>query len=365
VVGPADDDRYMARALALAARGRGRTSPNPMVGAVVVDADGRVVGEGYHERAGAAHAEIRALAEAGGRARGATLYCTLEPCAHTGRTGPCAAAVVEAGIARVVVATQDPNPLVAGRGLAHLRARGIEVVEGVRARDAARLNVAFFTAMTRGRPWVVLKAATSLDARVSARPGERTRLTSDEADALVHALRADVDAIVVGSETVLVDDPRLTARGAPRARPLLRVVLDGRLRTPPRARLFSTLDHGPVVVVSTAEAVAARRDHAARLSAAGAEIVTAPHRDIAAALAVLHAREIRAVVVEGGPAVHRAALEAGVVDRVQVFVTPAWLGRHGVPWDVPGWFSLAGLHQTRVVPCGPDVLLEGDVHRAD
>jgi diaminohydroxyphosphoribosylaminopyrimidine deaminase/5-amino-6-(5-phosphoribosylamino)uracil reductase len=360
-----DDDRYMVRALALAARGRGRTSPNPMVGAVVVDAGGRVVGEGYHERAGAAHAEIRALAEAGGRARGATLYCTLEPCAHTGRTGPCAAAVAEAGIARVVVATRDPNPLVAGRGLAYLRARGIEVIEGVRAREAARLNVAFFTAMTRRRPWVVLKVATSLDARVSARPGERTRLTSDEADALVHALRADVDAIVVGSETVLVDDPRLTARGTPRERPLLRVVLDGRLRTPPGARLFDTLDHGPVVVVSTEEAVAARPEHAARLSAAGAEIVTAPHRDIAAALAVLHAREIRAAVVEGGPTVHRAALEAGVVDRVQVFVTPAWLGRRGVPWDVPGWFSLAGLEQTRVVPCGPDVLLEGDVHRVD
>jgi len=365
MVAALDDDRYMARALALAERGRGRTSPNPMVGAVIVDADGRVVAEGYHERAGGPHAEVRALAEAGALARGATLYCTLEPCAHTGRTGPCAAAVAEAGIARVVVATRDPNPLVAGRGLAHLRARGIEVVEGVRAQEAARLNAAFFTAMTRGRPWVVLKVATSADARVSARPGARTRLTSEEADALVHALRAEVDAIMVGSETVLVDDPLLTARGAPRGRPLARVVLDGRLRTPPGARLLGTLDHGPVIVISTAEAVAARPERAARLSAAGAEIATAPHRDIAAALAVLHAREIRAVVVEGGPTVHRAALEAGVVDRVQIFVTPAWLGRRGVPWDVPGWFSLAGLHRTRVVPCGADVLLEGDVHGVD
>src|SRR5687767_7457423 len=203
----------MARALALAERGRGRTSPNPMVGAVVVDDEGVVVGRGAHEYAGGPHAEIRALDDAGERARGATLYCTLEPCCHTGRTGPCAPEIVDAAIARVVVATEDPNPLVSGGGIAHLRAHGVEVVVGVGRAEAERLNRYFFTGITERRPFVIMKAAVSLDGRIAAGKGVRTPLTCAAANRHIHRRRAEVDAIAVGSETVLVDDPLLTVRG--------------------------------------------------------------------------------------------------------------------------------------------------------
>ena len=209
----AQDDAYMRQALRLAARGRGRTSPNPMVGAIVVDGRGAVVGSGYHERAGGDHAEVRALAEAGEAARGATLYCTLEPCCHHGRTGPCVERIVEAALARVVVAMPDPNPVVNGRGIAHLRGKGIAVDVGLRKREAARLNEAFVTWVSRRRPFVTMKVATSLDGCIAARPGARTALTSPAAGRAVHALRGEVDAIGVGSTTVLVDDPLLTARG--------------------------------------------------------------------------------------------------------------------------------------------------------
>ena len=222
----AGDDDYMARALALAERGRGRTSPNPMVGALVVDDEGVIVGRGAHEVAGGPHAEVHALADAGGRARGATLYCTLEPCCHTGRTGPCAPRVVAAGIRRAIVAMEDPNPLVGGRGLDHLRDAGIDVSVGVLRDRAEALNRGFLTAMRLRRPFVTLKVALSVDARVAAAAGARTALTGAAANRAIHRERAEVDAIAVGSETVLVDDPLLTARGAYRYRPLTRVVFD-------------------------------------------------------------------------------------------------------------------------------------------
>ena len=243
-------ERHMARALALAERGRGRTSPNPMVGAVIVDAEGVVVGRGAHEGAGGPHAEVVALADAGDRARGATLYCTLEPCSHTGRTGPCAPRVVEAGVRRAVIAIEDPNPMVAGRGLSYLRDRGVEVVLGVMRDEAERLNRPFFTFIARQRPFVTLKAAVSLDGMVAARKGVRTAITGAEANSLTHVGRAETDAIAIGSETAIVDDPLLTARGVYRDRPLTRVIFDRRLRTPAQARMFSTLDAGPVVIVT-------------------------------------------------------------------------------------------------------------------
>ena len=212
----------MRKALALAERGRGGTSPNPMVGALVVSDEGVIVGRGAHRVAGGPHAEAIALEDAGDRARGATLYCTLEPCSHTGRTGPCAPLVSRAGIRRAVVAIADPNPLVDGRGLRHLRESGIETTVGVEAAAAARQNAVFLTNIRLRRPHVTLKAAVSLDGRLGA-PGVRTRLTGPAADRRVHRQRAEVDAIGVGSETVLVDDPLLTARGAYRGRPLTRV----------------------------------------------------------------------------------------------------------------------------------------------
>ena len=359
----AQDDAHMREALRLAEQGRGRTSPNPMVGAVIVDARGAVVGSGFHERAGGDHAEVRALAEAGDAARGATLYCTLEPCCHRGRTGPCVDRIAEAGVARVVVAMRDPNPAVDGKGIEFLRCRGIVVDAGLRAAEAERLNEAFVTWVSAGRPFVTMKVALSLDGCIAARPGVRTTLTSGAANDAVHALRAEVDAVGVGSTTVLVDDPLLTARGAPRPRPLTRVVLDRRLRTPPAARLFGTLEAGPVVVLTTAAAADAQGDRRARLAAAGAELeVVSAARFLRDGLARLAARGVTSLILEGGRQVHEAVWRAGLVDRVQVFVTPVAVGPGGVPWlDRDAVFGNLGNCRERGL--GPDRLLEGDVRR--
>jgi diaminohydroxyphosphoribosylaminopyrimidine deaminase/5-amino-6-(5-phosphoribosylamino)uracil reductase len=361
----------MARALLLAERGRGRTSPNPMVGAVIVDDEGVVVGRGLHERAGGPHAEVQALADAGERARGATLYCTLEPCCHTGRTGPCAPRVADAAMRRVVVAVEDPNPRVRGQGIDYLRARGIEVSVGTLRDEAERLNRPFFTVMRRGRPFVTMKAALSLDGRVAAGRGVRTALTGPAAMSIVHSERAEIDAIGVGSETVLVDDPLLTARTTYRHRPLVRIVFDRRLRTPPTARLFSTLAAGPVVIVST---TSSRDREAARVEAlrsAGAECEFLPSVDdgpddfLRTALTRLALREMTSLLVEGGPTLHEAFWRAGLVDRVELFLSPRVVGPHGVEWMHLPDGSLANLAELAARPVGEDVLLEGYVHRAD
>ena len=364
------DVLHMNRALALAERGRGRTSPNPMVGAVVVDPRGVVVGRGWHEVAGGPHAEIHALADAGARSRGATLYCTLEPCTHVGRTGPCAPKVVDAGIRRAVIAVQDPNPLVAGSGITLLRSAGLDVEVGVMADRAERQNSAFFTRMRLGRPFVTLKAALTLDGYVSAGPGVRTALTGRTANRAIHRERAEVDAIAVGSETVLVDDPLLTPRGAFRHRPLARVVFDRRLRVPPGARLLSTGAAGPVIIVTTASAVRQPESRAAALAEAGARLEaidddTAADRFLPAALARLAAQELTSIVVEGGPTLHEAFWRAKLVDRVQFFLTPHVAGPRGLPgadFPVGTVGSLAG---SSVYPIGEDVLIEGYVHGLD
>src|SRR5439155_8007262 len=220
----AADVVWMQRAIVLARRGLGRTTPNPVVGACVVTDEGVVVGQGSHERAGEPHAEVHALAAAGARARGATLYCTLEPCVHQGRTGPCVSRIVDAGVTRVVAAVEDPNPAVRGRGFAFLRANGVAVDVGVGADAAIALNRPFFTLMREGRPFVILKAATSLDGRIASAPGRRTPLTSHESNRHAPRARAEGDATAVGSGTILTDDPELTPRGAYRERPLVRVI---------------------------------------------------------------------------------------------------------------------------------------------
>ena len=359
------DDTHMREALRLAAKGIGCTSPNPMVGAVIVDGRGSVVGTGFHARAGGDHAEVRALAEAGPAARGATLYCTLEPCCHHGRTGPCVERIVDAAVARVVVAMPDPNPAVNGKGIESLRARGIAVDVGLREGEAARLNEAFVTWVAERRPFVTLKIAASLDGRIAARTGARTPLTSSAANRIVHALRAQVDAVGVGSTTVLVDDPLLTARGAPRSLPLTRVVFDRRLRTPSAARLFGTLDAGPVVVLTVESASARHRERQARLADAGAEIECLDAgRFLRGAFERLAERELTSLVLEGGRQIHEAAWEAGLVDRVQVFVAPVKLGASGVAWMDRGAI-LRGVDTLSVRACGPDVMLEADVHRTD
>jgi diaminohydroxyphosphoribosylaminopyrimidine deaminase / 5-amino-6-(5-phosphoribosylamino)uracil reductase len=363
------DEFYMARALALAERGRGGASPNPLVGAVLVDDDGVIVGRGAHLRAGEAHAEIHAIADAGGRARGATLYCTLEPCCHTGRTGPCAPRVVDAGIARAVVAVEDPNPQVAGRGLALLRAAGLDVRVGVLAAEAEALNRPFFTLMRRGRPFVTMKVALSADHRVAAAAGACTPMTGQAAARLVHRERAEVDAVAVGVGTVLSDDPQLTPRIAFRPRPLTRVVFDSRLRTPAGARLFSTLDAGPVIIVTTPSAITVNPGHAAALAAAGARLDPiegrGPAERLAMALEHLAAGGVTSLVVEGGPVLHRAFWDGGLVDRVEMFITPCELGPEGVEWLPLSLLAGGALSDVTARTVGDDILIEAYVHRPD
>jgi len=362
------DARFMRRALELAERGRGLTSPNPMVGAVVVSGD-TILGEGFHEWAGGPHAEVLALAAAGARSRGATLYSTLEPCVHHGRTPPCAPAVVAAGICRVVVALVDPNPLVAGRGLGALREAGVEVVAAILTEDAERQNRAFTTAMRLGRPHVTLKAATTLDGRIADVQGESKWITGPDARAAAHRLRSEADAIVAGVGTVLRDDPALTVRlDRPWPREPYRVVLDTGARTPADARLITAATPARALVIVGEHADAART---ATLTAAGATVISVPVRDdridLHAALAALAEREVRAVLVEGGGEVHGAFLDAALVDRVAFFVAPRLLGGRGATPAIGGagspLKSAARIIGVEVTHLGEDLLIEGDIER--
>ncbi|HVR64763.1 MAG TPA: bifunctional diaminohydroxyphosphoribosylaminopyrimidine deaminase/5-amino-6-(5-phosphoribosylamino)uracil reductase RibD [Polyangia bacterium] len=326
----------MRRALALAERGRGDTRPNPVVGAVIVRR-GRVLAEGFHRRAGAPHAEVealQALARAGGSARGATLYVNLEPCCHFGRTGPCTRAIVDAGVARVVVGVRDPNPRIDGRGLAALRRAGLRVDVGCLAGDCWQANRAFFVWVSRGQPLVTLKAAATLDGFIA--DGQRrvrrapVWITGAAARAAAHELRAAHDAVLVGAGTVAADDPRLTVRleGARAAGQPTRVVLDGRLRTSPRARLSRARD-GRTVIIGAA-GVPGAGGRARALARAGATVALLPGRrgrvPIARVLGWLAAHQIQSVLVEGGAEVHGAFIAAGAVDRVAFFVAPRLLG---------------------------------------
>lgn len=350
----------MRMALWHAERGRGSTAPNPIVGAVIVDADGVIVGVGHHQYAGGPHAEIVALQTAGRRARGAVLYCTLEPCSHTNRTGPCAVAVASAGIGRVVVATVDPNPRVSGAGLRYLRERGVEVTLGVGRAEAAVQNAPFLSVMTRGRPWVVAKVAMSLDGRVAGAPGERTTITGPEAQRWTQRYRAGVDAVAVGASTVLIDDPVLTVREVYRHRPLSRIVFDRRLRVTPAARLFTTLDAGPVAIVTSGERAGSVEADALR--AAGATILPC-NGTLDDGLRRLVTIDVLSVLVEGGPTLHAALWQAGLIDRVAELVADRALGPDGVPTGIMD--VTARLRRRTVTAVGRDVLLEGDVHRAD
>lgn len=359
------DIDYMNRALDLAERGRGTTSPNPMVGAVVVREDGTVVGQGYHEMAGGPHAEVCALDEAGDLARGATLYCTLEPCCHVGRTGPCVGRVIAAGISRVVAASIDADARVSGRGFEILRDHGIAVSIGPGRERALRLNRPYFTFKSRHRPFVIMKVATSIDNCVTQRAGRRTSITSEDAQRHAHAVRAEVDAIAVGSETVLVDDPLLTVRHVHRRRPLTRVLFDRRLRIPPSARVLSTLEAGPVIIVTTPEAIANNPEPTRELERAGAELEPINGGGLAEALSRLGERQIASLLLEGGVALQRAASQAGLVDAVHLYVAPVTLGSSGVPWLDVDALSIASLADRRVMPLGHDVFMEGYVHGID
>lgn len=324
------DERWMARALALARLGTGHADPNPRVGCVLVR-DGVPVGEGYHPVCGGPHAEAMALARAGAAARGATAYVTLEPCSHQGRTPPCADALVAAGVSRVVVAQGDPDPRVAGRGLQRLEEAGIEVVTGVMGERARSLNAGFAARLTAGRPRVTVKLATSLDGQTAVHTGESQWITGEAARADVHRLRHAAAALVTGSGTVLADDPSLTARLPEGGAHPLRVVLDSRLRTPPEARVVTGPGRCLIVTVAAAEPTARRA-----LEAAGAEVVELAADDegrpyLGAMWAELARREIGTVLVEAGAGLAGAVLRGGWADELVVYQAPTILGAGGRP----------------------------------
>jgi diaminohydroxyphosphoribosylaminopyrimidine deaminase/5-amino-6-(5-phosphoribosylamino)uracil reductase len=355
------DAGHMRRALFHARRGEGVTTPNPAVGAVVVTPGGVVAGYGRHPRAGERHAEVFALDGAGDQARGATLYVTLEPCCHERRTGPCTRRIIAAGIRRVVAAMPDPTPWVAGQGFAELRRHGIVVEVGLLEHEAARLNRPFTTVQTLGRPMVIAKVATSRDARIAAAPGLRTALTSAPAHRRTQRLRASVDAVGVGSGTVLADDPVLTVRDRFRPRPLARVVFDRRLRTPPTARLFSTLDAGPVIILTTVAEAGRQPDRVEALARAGATLVPGTGM-LVDDLRALVPFEISALLLEGGAVIHAAAWRAGVIDRVHVIVAPTALGAGGVKVFDGVAVPMSELIPIVVETLGPDTWMEADVH---
>ena len=355
------DAGFMRRVLFHAGRSEGATTPNPLVGAVIVSPDGVVVGQGRHPRAGAPHAEVFAIEDAGERARGATMFVNLEPCCHTGRTGPCTTRIIAAGLRRVVAAMPDPNPLVSGKGFAELRAHGIQVEVGVLAEEALRLNRAFTIVQSERRPMVIAKAATSLDSRIAAGPGLRTQLTSADANRRTQRLRGAVDAIGVGSGTLIADDPVLTVRDCFRPRPLARVIFDRRLRTPATARLFSTLDAGPVIILTTAAATGSHPERVQALKAAGATLIEG-EGDLRTDLRALLAFEISTLLLEGGAIMHAAAWRAGVIDRLHVIVAPTALGEGGVRFFDGMEVPLSELIPVRVEVLGPDTWMEADVH---
>jgi len=321
-----DDIRYMAQALRLARFGLNTTSPNPRVGCVLVR-DGQVIAEGWHQRAGEAHAEADALKRAGESARGATAYVTLEPCSHHGRTPPCADALIGAGVIRVVCATEDPNPQVAGKGIARLRDAGVEVRSGVLASEATELNAGFFSRMQRGRPRVVCKMAMSLDGRTAMASGESKWITGEAARADVQRLRARCCAVVTGVGTVLADDPRLDVRDA--SRQPVRVVVDSALRTPAVARVLSP--PGAVLLAHATDP----ETKAVALQAAGAMLLRVPGEDrrvdLHALLAALADRECNEVLLESGATLAGAFAQAGLIDEYSFYMAPVLLGSSARP----------------------------------
>jgi len=359
------DRAWMEMAYGLAEKARGRTSPNPLVGAVVVR-DGTVVGSGFHEEPGRPHAEIIALGRAGTRARGATLYLTLEPCVHWGRTPPCIDTVLAAGLARVVVSAVDPNPLVDGRGVGRMKEAGLAVSAGLLAERNAALNEPYLKYIARKVPFVTIKAALTVDGRIACRTGDSRWISSAGTRDYVHLLRGEQDALLVGAGTLVADDPRLTVRhpGWP-GKKVVRVVLDSRLRFPLAARMLSTLRDGPILAFAGAGAPAAK---ARELERRGVEVVTAAGGaktwPLGLVLAELGRRGIAALFVEGGSGVFTAFIEGRLADRAVLTLSPRLVGGA----SAPGLFGGAGvdriaaaftLRNVRSFTVEDDIVLEG------
>lgn len=362
-----DDSRLMARALDLARKGEGFATPNPLVGSIIAK-DGVIVGEGWHNGPGTSHAEAMALAAAGDRARGATVYVTLEPCNHFGRTPPCVDAILNSGAAEVVYALADPNPVAAG-GAARLAAAGVKVRTGVLEAEARHLNRFWLHSLVSDRPYVIAKFAMSLDGRIASASGESKWITSAVAREHAHLLRQQVDAVIVGADTVIADDPALTVRAplAALSHPL-RVVLDSKGRTPPGAHVYDRIGKGALVATTDA-APAARLDAFRKV---GAEPLILPcdddHRvDIAELLRMLKSRGLISVLVEGGAGVHGAFFQAGLVDEVQAFIAPLVIGGDGkAPVGGAGVARIADawrLDDMTFERIGPDILVSGRIRK--
>lgn len=361
---PGAAEQYMSLALELARRGEGRTAPNPPVGAVLVR-DGEVVGEGFHPAAGEPHAEIFALRAAGEAARGADLYVTLEPCCHQGRTGPCCEAIIAAGVRRVYYGSVDPNPRVSGQGLARLQAAGIEVVAGPLGDECRRLIAPFTRHLLDGRPYLILKAAMTIDGQLATSTGESQWISSEASREHGHRLRNSVDGVLTGAGTVLADDPRLTVRLVDGRNPA-RIVLDGRLRTPPSARVYAADPGARFLVTADDHSAGALRPYAGL----GVEVIRVPragdHLDLAAAMLELGKRNLMSLLVEGGGTLNGALLRARLVDRLILFVAPRLFGGNdGTPlFAGSGVARLADarcLHNLQVRRIGEDLLLDGEV----
>jgi diaminohydroxyphosphoribosylaminopyrimidine deaminase/5-amino-6-(5-phosphoribosylamino)uracil reductase len=352
----------MEHAQALARKGIGLASPNPHVGSVIVR-DGEIVGEGFHQYEWRDHAEIVALKSAGAKALGATLYVNLEPCNHTGRTGPCTEAIIAAGIRRVVAAMEDPNPATSGRGFERLRTANIETVCGVGEEDARRLNEAFAYWIRARKPFVTLKSALTLDGQLALpQPKKRGRpnwVTSEESRAEVHRMRHASDALLTGIGTILADDPLLTDRsGLPRRKRLLRVILDTKLRLPPKSRIVETVDDDLLVFTATP----LDSPKAWKLQKQGVELVHTKakrgHIDLNAVLAELGRREILSLLLEAGPTLNGTALSAGLVHKLMLFYAPKLVGHVGVPFAHMPALSHGPLPNLRVEQFGPDIAIE-------
>ncbi|HUA01779.1 MAG TPA: bifunctional diaminohydroxyphosphoribosylaminopyrimidine deaminase/5-amino-6-(5-phosphoribosylamino)uracil reductase RibD [Candidatus Aquilonibacter sp.] len=360
-----DHGNWITEAIELARKGTGLAHPNPRVGAVVVR-DGIKVGEGFHEYDKSDHAEIVALAQAGENARGATLYVSLEPCCATGRTGPCTKAIIAAGLKRVYAAIEDPNPDVAGRGLAELERAGIEVHSGIYEKHAREVNEDFAKWIRTALPFVTLKTALTLDGQIAARAGRATRISSGASREAVQRLRHAADAVLTGIGTALADDPLLTDRtGGPRRRPLLRVVLDSRLRLPLKSKLVKSAA-GDLVVFTAQKATAQK---ARALAAAGVEVVSLRAKrgrvDLRTVIRHLGRRQILNVLLEAGAELNGAALEAGIVDKMILFYAPKIMGAGGVPMARVSskWFAKSpALENISLSSCGPDFIVEGYLH---
>jgi diaminohydroxyphosphoribosylaminopyrimidine deaminase/5-amino-6-(5-phosphoribosylamino)uracil reductase len=362
----------MEHALALARKGAGLASPNPMVGCVIVR-EGQIVGEGFHQYEWREHAEVLALKSAGEKVRGATLYVTLEPCNHTGRTGPCTKAIIAAGVQRVVAAMDDPNPVNSGRGFERLRAAGIEVFTGVCEEEARRLNEPFACWIRTKNPFVTLKSAMTLDGQLAMpqsgkKKGKnsgkhRSWITSEESRAEVHRIRHASDALLTGIGTILADDPLLTDRsGLPRRKRLLRVILDSGLRLSAKSRIVKTSDDDLVVFTS----VPVNSAKARKLQDAGVEVIRAKTRggriDLSSVLAELGRREILSILLEAGPALNGAALAAGIVHKLFLFYAPKIAGENGVPFALAPKLNLPPLSIVRTQQFGPDFAVEAYLH---